>query len=79
MVSLEVDLMVFPKKRAVQQNVEKYKFTVQGDQRRGKAYIQRVANRFPKGIVRDTAIFTAEPCSHRHDTIHLGLCRPQPR
>ena len=44
-----------------------------------KAYIQWGAVWFPKGIVYDTTISTAVPCSLQHDTFHLGLGRPEPR
>jgi len=31
------------------------------------------------GIVNDTAISNPVPCSLQHDTLHLGLGRPEPR
>jgi len=33
---------------------------------------------FPKGFVYDTAITTPVPCSPQHDTLPLGLGRPEP-
>jgi len=44
----------------------------------GRKAIQWGAAWFPKGIVYDTAITTPVPCSLQHDTIHLGLGRPEP-
>jgi len=43
-----------------------------------KAYIQQGSAWFPKGVVYDTAISTAVPCSLQHATFHLGLGRPEP-
>jgi len=56
----------------------KHKVTVHGTPRRRKACIQLGAAWFPNGIVDDIAIYTPVPCSPRHDTVHLGLGRPQP-
>jgi hypothetical protein len=44
-----------------------------------KAYIQWGVAWFPKRIINDTAITTPVPCSLQHDTLHLGLGRPEPR
>jgi hypothetical protein len=66
-------------KGALLQNGEQHKVTVHGAPRGQKAYIQRGAAWFPKGIVNDTAITTPVPCSLRHDTFHIGLGRPEPR
>ena len=68
-----------PKKGALLQNGQKHTVTVHGAPCRRKAYIQRGAAWFPKGIVNDTAISTPVSCSPRHDTFHLGLDRSEPR
>jgi hypothetical protein len=44
-----------------------------------KAYIQWGVAWFLKGIIYDITISTPVPCSLQHDTIHLGLGRPEPR
>jgi hypothetical protein len=67
-----------PQKGALLQNGEKHTVTVHETPLRRKAYIQRGAAWFPKGIVNDTAISSPVPCSPRHDTFRLGLDRPQP-
>jgi hypothetical protein len=57
---------------------EKNTVTVHGAPRGRKAYIQWGAAWFPKEIVHDMLLTTPVPCSLRHDTLHLGLGRPEP-
>ena len=57
----------------------KHKVTVHQAPPRWKACIQWGAAWFPKGIVKGTAVSTPVSCSPWHDTLHLGLVRPEPR
>jgi hypothetical protein len=68
-----------PNKEPSHEKWGKYLVTVHAAPRGRKAYIQWGAAWFPKGIVFDTAISTQVPCSLQHDTVHLGLGRPEPR
>jgi len=65
-------------KRSPPTYAEKHKVTVHGAPHKWKVYIQWGVAWFPKGIFNDTAISTPVPCSPQHDTVHLGLGRPQP-
>jgi hypothetical protein len=67
------------KKGTLLQNGEKYKLTIHGAPHWQKAYIQLGVAWFPRRIVKDTAITTPLPCSLWHNTVHLGLGRPEPR
>jgi len=67
-----------PTKRALLHTYgEKHKVTVHEVPRRWKAYIQRGAAWFPKGIINNAAISTPVPCSLWHNTFHLGFGRPE--
>ena len=57
---------------------EKHNVTIHGAPNRQKAYIQWRVAWFPKGIINDTATSNPVPRSPRHDTLHLGLGRPEP-
>ena len=78
MVYLFIYICQSPQKGPLPQNGEKHKVTIHGTPCGPKAYIQWGAAYFPKGIINDTAITTSVPCSPWHDTIHLGLGRPDP-
>jgi hypothetical protein len=68
-----------PKKDPSHELWGKHIVTVHRPPQGRKAYIQWGAAWFPKGIINDTAIITPVPCSLQHNTVHLGLGRPEPR
>jgi hypothetical protein len=54
-----------------------WSLSMQPPTRTQKAYVQRDAAWFPKGIVYEIAIITPVPCSIWYDTFHLGFSRQE--
>jgi len=68
-----------PRKGALPRNTGKMYSYRPGAPCGREAYIQWGVAWFPMGIVNDTAVTIPVPCSHQHDTFHLGLGIPEPR